>query len=254
MPDSSKDPLFNIYTAIDIMEGRCVRLHKGDFGLSTIYNNDPIFVAKRWQSLGAKFLHIVDLDGARVGRPVNASLIRTIVSELNIKVQVGGGIRSIRSIEKLIDVGVERVIIGSAAITDPEFVHEAFRKFGSNRIVLGIDCQDNYVAISGWLEKSEIRAAELVAEFKDKGLKLVHYTDISRDGTLKGPNIDGLKDFMEEAKINTISSGGIASIEDVIAIKELAKAGYPINGVIVGKALYASKIKPKELYSGNIYF
>jgi phosphoribosylformimino-5-aminoimidazole carboxamide ribotide isomerase len=251
---NTKEPLFNIYTAIDIMDGRCVRLHKGDFGASTIYNNDPIFVAKRWQNLGAKFLHIVDLDGARVGRPVNAGLIRQIISELKINVQVGGGIRSLRSIEKLIEVGVTRVIIGSAAVTDPDFVNEALRKFGSKRIVLGIDCKDNQVAISGWLEKSEIDAAELVNEFKPKGLQLVHYTDISRDGTLNGPNIDGLRDFIERAKINTISSGGIASLEDVLALKELNKQGYLVDGVIIGKALYASRIKPKELYSDNIYF
>lgn len=244
--------MFNIYTAIDILNGSCVRLHKGDYNSSTVYDEDPLAIAKRWKELGAKFLHIVDLDGAKAGYPVNASLIEKIITELKLEVQVGGGIRNLESIKALIETGVTRVIIGSAAIKDPDFVIKALDYFGSSRIVIGVDCKDDYVAINGWQEKSPIRAAELVQVFKPKGLQLVHYTDISRDGTLAGPNIDGLKRFMEETSIDTINSGGVASIEDIWELKKL-QGKYPINGVIIGKALYENKIKAEDLYNSSIY-
>lgn len=245
--------MFNIYTAIDILDGSCVRLHKGDYAASTVYDQDPLSVARSWKNLGAKFLHIVDLDGAKSGYPVNASIIQNIVSELDTELQVGGGIRKLETIEALIDCGVTRVIIGSAAVKDPALLVQALARFGSSRVVLGVDCQGEYVAIHGWQEKSQIKASDLVNEFKSKGLRLVHYTDISRDGTLAGPNIDGLKRFVEATSISTINSGGVSCIEDIWAIKNLQAEGYDIDGVIVGKALYENRIKPEDLYNPNIY-
>lgn len=247
------DP-FNIYTAIDIMDEKCVRLYKGDFDISTTYNNDPDFVAKRWKSLGAKYLHIVDLDGAREGRAVNIALIRRIITEAKLPTQVGGGIRNSSTIKRLLDVGASRVILGSAIVKDPDFVKSALKEFGGDKIVLGIDCRDGYLAVEGWKEHSNLRAEDIVSEYEPHGLKIVQFTDIDKDGTLEGPNIEALRDLLEKTKVKVIGSGGIGSIVDVFEIKNLKQRGYNIDGVIIGKALYSGKIKPSELFCDEVYY
>jgi phosphoribosylformimino-5-aminoimidazole carboxamide ribotide isomerase len=245
---------FNIYTAIDIMGEKCVRLYKGDFDSSTTYNNDPDFVAKRWKSLGAKFLHIVDLDGARRGQAVNIALIRRIITEAKLPVQVGGGIRNTNTIKRLLDVGATRVILGSAIVKDPDFVKSALQEFGGERIVLGIDCREGYLAVEGWLEHSNLRAEDIVKEYEPHGLKIIQFTDIDRDGTLEGPNMEALVELLEKTSVKVIASGGIGSIVDVYEIKNLKQRGFNIDGAIIGKALYSGKIKPSDLFSDDIYY
>lgn len=252
--NSPKAEPFNIYTAIDIMDEKCVRLYKGDFDTSTTYNNDPDFVAKRWKSLGAEYLHIIDLDGAREGRAVNIGLIRRIISEAKLPIQVGGGIRNASTIKRLLDVGASRVILGSSIIKDPDFVKSALKEFGGDRIVLGIDCKDGYLAVEGWKESSTLKAEDVVKEYEPHGLKIIEFTDIAKDGTLEGPNVEALRELLEKTKVKIIASGGIGSIVDVYEIKSLKQHGHSIDGVIIGKALYAGKIKPSELYCDEVYY
>ncbi len=243
---------FNIYTAIDILDEKCVRLEQGDFSKSTVYNQNPIFQAKLWKQAGADYLHIVDLDGAKSGHGVNTGTIRKIVHDIGIKVQVGGGIRNMAMIERLLDVGTERVILGSAVIKDPEFAKEALQKFGGEKIVFGLDCRDGYIAVEGWLESSDKKAIDVINEFKEHGLKIVMFTDIARDGTLEGPNLQALSDLLANTDIKIIASGGVSNIEDVYKIKELGKIGN-IDGVVIGKALYTNNIKANDLYDDLIY-
>lgn len=246
---------FNIYTAVDIMDGKCVRLHQGNFDASETYNNNPDFVAKRWKSIGAEFLHVIDLDGARSGTGHNVAVVKSIIHDVKIPVQVGGGIRNMHTIEKFIEAGAERVILGSAITKDPELVKAALKQFGGKKIVLGLDCKKGFLAVEGWKEQSHVKAIDIVKQFKEHGLAIVEYTDIERDGTLSGTNLEALEQFLQECKdIKVISSGGIGSIEHVIDLKKF-QAKYPnIDGVIIGKALYAGKIKPTELYNDDIYY
>lgn len=245
---------FKIYTAIDILSEKCVRLYKGDYDQEHTYNNDPIFVAKRWQSLGAKHMHIVDLDGARDGKLVNRGLIKMMVNELKIPVQVGGGVRNMKAVESLLDAGVSRVILGSAIVKDPDFVREALKEFGGPKIVLGVDCKDDYLAVEGWLESSDLKAEVIVEQFQEAGLELIVYTDIDRDGTLQGPNIQSLAKLLIACpEIKFISSGGISSIDDVYSLKKEAKKHTNLDGVIIGKALYENKIATLDLYHEDVY-
>lgn len=241
---------FAVFPAIDIMGGKCVRLYQGDFDDETIYNKDPLFVARKLELDGARYLHLVDLDGARYGMAKNLQLIREIVKNISLFVQVGGGIRDMHTAEQVLDSGVNRIILGSAIIKDPEFVKEALKRFGPERIVCGIDCRNGMLAVNGWLENSNVNAIDIVNEFKEScGLKHVIYTDISRDGTLKGPNIDELIEFVQKTKLNTISSGGISSMEDVKSLIELVNKDLSVSGVIVGKALYAKKINHSDFFN-----
>ncbi len=245
---------FNIYTAIDIMDEKCVRLFQGKFDNSETYNNNPDFVAKRWKNLGAEYLHVVDLDGARTGVPHNLAVIKMIIHDTQLPVQVGGGIRNMSSIEKLLDVGAQRVILGSVIVKDPELVKKALKEFGGKKIVLGLDCKKGYLAVQGWQESSNRRAADIINEFTEYGLELIEYTDIERDGTLEGPNTESLTELLEECKnIKVICSGGVGELDDVLALKNLQNKFSNIDGVIIGKALYAGKIKPTELYTDEIY-
>lgn len=246
--------IFNIYTAIDILNEKCVRLYKGNYDQEHTYNNDPIFVAKRWQSLGAKYIHIVDLDGARDGKLVNSGLIKLMVNELNVPVQVGGGIRNIKAVESLLEAGVTRVILGSAIIKDPDFVKESLKEFGGSKIVLGVDCKDGSLAVEGWQENSNLKPTTIVEQFQEYGLELIVFTDIDRDGTLEGPNVLALRELLASCpNIKFISSGGISSIEDVYTLKVERKKYPNLDGVIIGKALYAGKIATRKLYSEDIY-
>jgi phosphoribosylformimino-5-aminoimidazole carboxamide ribotide isomerase len=245
---------FNIYTAIDILDEKCVRLRQGDFGVSTTYNNDPVFVAKRWKSVGAKYLHVVDLDGARTGLRSSFALIEKIIEATELKVQVGGGVRSLDTVERYIQAGADRVVLGSAAVKDPDMINKALDKYGAEKIVVALDCKHNHVAIEGWLEESKLTPKDVIGQFIDKGLKYVLYTDIERDGMLSGPNIEALRSLVTDNKVSVIASGGVSQLSDVTAIKALQKEGLDINGVIIGKALYDNKILPKDLYKDQIYY
>jgi phosphoribosylformimino-5-aminoimidazole carboxamide ribotide isomerase len=242
------DTPFIIYPAVDILDGKCVRLVNGKFDQGTIYNHDPVFVARRWESQGAKYLHIVDLDGARSGEPVNIALIRNILNKVNLPVQVGGGIRDIETAEKIIDAGAARLILGSVVIKDPKFTKEALDKFG-DKVAVSLDCHKGKLAIEGWAKDSNVNAIDIAKQLKNDGLKLVIYTDIDRDGTLEGPNLEEAKNFAAATGISTIISGGVHNIEDVKTIIQARKDGALFNGVIVGKALYDNKVKPSDLFA-----
>lgn len=253
LEDKDVEP-FNIYTAIDILEEKCVRLQQGNFDISTTYNKDPVFVAKRWNGLGAKYLHVVDLDGARSGLRSNFSIIENIISATDLKVQVGGGIRKMDSIERYLKAGASRIILGSIAVKEPELVKEALDKFGGDKIAVALDCRNGYVAIEGWKTGSDLKALNIVSKYKSHGLKTVIYTDIERDGMLEGPNIEELDKFARVTDINIIASGGVSNIDDVKAIKDLKRKRPNVDGVIIGKALYTNLINTKDLYSDEIYF
>ncbi len=245
---------FNIYTAIDILEEKCVRLRQGDFDVSTTYNKDPVFVAKRWSSLGAKYLHVVDLDGARSGLRSNFTIIENIITTTKLKVQVGGGIRKMDSIERYLKAGATRIILGSIAVIEPELVKEALDKFGGEKIAIALDCRKGYVAIEGWKKSSDLKAMNIISKYKSHGLQTVIYTDIERDGMLEGPNIEDLDKFAQITDVNIIASGGVSNIDDVKALKDLKRKRSNVDGVVIGKALYANLINTKDLYTDEIYF
>lgn len=226
-----------LYPAIDIKNGQCVRLKQGVFKDIEVYSNEPWEVAKKWESLGATFIHVVDLDGALAGRAVNAPVIRKIVESVSCPVQLGGGIRTMEDIETTLGYGVTRVIIGTKAVSNPEFIKEAVERFGSDKIVLGVDAKDGFVAIEGWEKVSNIKALDLCLMMKDYGVEHVVFTDISKDGMLKGPNVESTKSLTEDTGMNIIASGGVSSMED---LDNLYKSG--IKGAIIGKALYAERV------------
>ena len=246
--------MFNIYTAIDILDEKCVRLQRGDFDISTTYNNDPVFVAKRWKSVGAEYLHVIDLDGARTGMRSSFAIIEKIIKESGLKVQVGGGIRSLDTVDRYIAAGATRVIFGSIAVKDPKIVEEALTKHGPEKIVIALDCKGMHLALEGWTEDSEVTPQEVIEKFAPSGLKYVLYTDIERDGMLSGPNLDVLRVLATDSKVQVIASGGVGTIEDVVVLKGLQKEGLNVDGVIIGKALYDKKIHPKDLYKDQIYY
>lgn len=229
-----KKAAFTIYPAIDILGGNCVRLYKGDYDRQTIYGS-PIEMGKRWELQGAEWLHLVDLDGAKQGQAVNHKVIEQIAAEVRLKLQVGGGIRTMQQVEAYLESGVERVILGTAAIKDPLFVKQALKRFGE-QIVIGIDAKEGKVATEGWIEASTISALELIQQLVDAGARHVIFTDISRDGTLEGPNMLGTLELAKRSGVSVIASGGVSSLADIQQLAALAKEG--ITGVIVGKALY----------------
>ena len=231
-----------IFPAIDIKDKKCVRLVKGDFDNKTEYEMSPVDQAVKYKDHGFKNLHIVDLDGALSGKTVNLNIIQEIVCKLNLKVEVGGGIRNPNSIQKYIDVGVEKVILGSAAIKDKNFLKEACKKF-PNKIALGLDTKDGYLSLSGWKESSNQLILDYLKEVNDYGVSRLIYTDINRDGMKQSPNFN---ETMEVAKISNcpvIISGGVSSIDDVKKARNLEN----VEGIIVGKAIYDGDIKLEEL-------
>ncbi|MEW6623928.1 MAG: 1-(5-phosphoribosyl)-5-[(5-phosphoribosylamino)methylideneamino]imidazole-4-carboxamide isomerase [Bacillota bacterium] len=230
--------------AIDIREGYCVRLYQGDLDAATVFSEDPVEVALKWQGMGAKMLHVVDLDGAFSGSPKNLDVVKEIVSSLKIPVQFGGGVRSLDIIDELMSIGISRVVIGTAAISNPDLVREALLKYGNEAILIGIDSKYGKVAVEGWETLVEKSAVDLALEMKNLGIKTIVYTDIRRDGTLQGVNLDGLKDFTEAARIKVIASGGVANIEDLKKVKALESLG--VEGLIIGKALYTGDIDLSE--------
>ena len=233
-----------IYPAIDLKDGKCVRLYKGDMNQATIFNDSPANQAKSFEDQGFKFIHVVDLDGAIAGSSANEKSVKSILKTVNIPVQLGGGIRNIDTIEKWLDLGINRVIIGTAALKNPELVKSAAKKF-PGKIIVGIDAKNGAVAVEGWVSESDITVIDLAKKFEDAGVTAIIYTDINRDGTLTGIDLEGTKKLAESINIPVIASGGVASIEDIIRLKTIEK--YGVEGVIIGKALYENKISISEL-------
>ena len=231
-----------IFPAIDIKDKKCVRLVKGDFDNKTEYKMSPVEQAGKYKDHGFKNLHIVDLDGALTGETVNLDIIQDIVGKFNLKIEVGGGIRDPESIQKYIDVGVEKVILGSAAIKDKNFLKETCEKF-PNKIALGLDAKDGYLSVSGWTEKSNQLTLDYLKEVNDYGVSRLIYTDINRDGTKQSPNFKETLKVSETSNCPVIISGGVSSIDDIKKAKELKN----IEGIIVGKAIYDGDIKLEEL-------
>ena len=231
-----------IFPAIDIKDKKCVRLVKGDFDNKTEYELSPVEQAGRYKDHGFKNLHIVDLDGALTGETVNLDIIKDIVSKFNLKVEVGGGIRNIKSIKKYIDGGVEKVILGSAAIKDKNFLKDACQKF-PNKIALGLDAKEGYLSVSGWKENSNQFSLGYLKEVNDYGVSRLIYTDINRDGMKQSPNFDETSKVAEISNCPVVISGGVSSIDDIKKAKSLNN----IEGIIVGKAIYDGDIKLDEL-------
>ena len=231
-----------IFPAIDIKDKKCVRLVKGDFDNKTEYQMSPEDQAGRYKNHGFKNIHIVDLDGALSGKIINLDIIQAIVDKFDLRVEIGGGIRNIDSIKKYIDVGVEKVILGSAAIKDKNFLREACEKF-PNKIALGLDAKDGYLAVSGWKETSNQLTLDYLKEINDYGVSRLIYTDINRDGMKKSPNFNETMKVAEISKCPVIISGGVSSIDDIKKAKNLKN----VEGIIVGKAIYDSDIKLEEL-------
>ena len=231
-----------IFPAIDIKDKKCVRLVKGDFENKTEYKTSPVEQAKKYKDHGFKNLHIVDLDGALTGETVNLNIIQDIVSKFNLKVEIGGGIRNSNSIQKYIDAGVEKVILGSAAIKDKNFLNEACEKF-PNKIALGLDAKDGYLSVSGWKESSNQLTLDYLKEVNDYGISRLIYTDINRDGMKQSPNFDETMKVSEISNCPVIISGGVSSIDDIKKAKNLKN----VEGIIVGKAIYDGDINLEEL-------
>ena len=233
-----------IFPAIDIKDKKCVRLVKGDFDKKTEYEMSPVDQAGKYKDYGFKNLHIVDLDGALTGEIVNLEIIQEIVNKFDLKIEIGGGIRNFKSIQKYTDVGVEKVILGSAAIKDKNFLKEACEKF-PNKIALGLDAKDGYLSVSGWKENSNKLILDYLKEVNDFGASRLIYTDINRDGTKQSPNIEETVKVAETSNCPVIISGGVSSIDDIKKAKELNNKN--IEGIIVGKAIYHGDVKLEEL-------
>ncbi|WP_156290282.1 1-(5-phosphoribosyl)-5-[(5-phosphoribosylamino)methylideneamino]imidazole-4-carboxamide isomerase [Oceanobacillus salinisoli] len=230
-----------LFPAIDIRGGKCVRLTQGDYNKEKVYSDAPANMAKEWQEKGAEFLHIVDLDGAKTGDSTNQAAIQAIAEQTEIPVQVGGGIRSLSVIETYVTSGVDRVIIGTAAIHDKEFLRNAVSMYGS-KIAVSIDARNGYVATDGWTKDSTVKATDLVEELEAIGIETIIYTDILKDGMLKGPNFEELKTINEATAMNVIASGGVSSKADIQKLKSLR-----MYGAIIGKALYDGTLKFEEV-------
>lgn len=232
-----------IYPAIDILDGKAVRLRRGRRADATVYG-DPLEMATKWVSKGAEWLHVVDLDGAFLGRLKNLDLLREMAAAVPLaKIQVGGGIRSITVVESLLDAGIQRVVLGTAAVEDPAFVKQALKEQPHN-IAVGIDALDGNVQVAGWTENSHIRAITLAKRLQELGARVVIYTDISRDGVLAGPNLEATKEMLESTDLSVIASGGVSSIADLRHLAELDHSR--LDGVIIGKALYEGLIGIEE--------
>jgi len=229
-----------LYPAIDIKDRQCVRLLKGNFDDITVYGNDPVAMAKKWEDKGGEFIHVVDLDGALKGRGVNADIIKSICKSVNVPVQTGGGIRTIEDIETMLSCGINRVIIGTKAVSDSEFIKRAVDKY-KEKIVIGIDAKDSMVAIEGWEAVSDFTAVDFAKKMCDIGVGTIVYTDIATDGTLKGPNVEAMKEMASAVNADIIASGGIGNISHIESLKDTG-----VEGVIIGRALYTGDVNLEE--------
>ncbi len=232
-----------IIPAIDLKEGKCVRLEQGMMNRATVYSDDPAITAKRWEAQGAELLHVVDLDGAFAGSPRNLPAIIAIRDAIKIPIEVGGGIRDMATVRKLVSIGIDRIILGTAAIKDPSFVQAACSAF-PGKIIVGIDAKDGLVAIKGWAELTSVQAVELARQMQGYGVIAIIYTDIKRDGMLSGPNIEATQALAEALTIPVIASGGVSSIYDIQKLMHTRRFG--VQGVITGKAIYNGSLDLKE--------
>ncbi|MFP4476738.1 MAG: 1-(5-phosphoribosyl)-5-[(5-phosphoribosylamino)methylideneamino]imidazole-4-carboxamide isomerase [Desulfatibacillaceae bacterium] len=232
-----------VIPAVDIRQGRCVRLLQGREDAETVYSDDPAAMALRWQEEGAGRLHVVDLDGAFKAGPQNAAAIAAIVSKAKIPIQVGGGIRDMNTLERLLDMGVDRVIIGTEAFRNPEWVRRACQKH-PDRIILGIDAKNGMVAVEGWTETTRVPAAELAAMYQHVPVAAINFTDIARDGMQTGVNIEATRELAESTDIPVVASGGVSTLDDIRALLPLSEAG--VIGVITGKAIYQGTLDLAE--------
>jgi phosphoribosylformimino-5-aminoimidazole carboxamide ribotide isomerase len=230
-----------LFPAIDLKHGQCVRLEQGDMARATVFNLDPAAQARAFAAQGFEYLHVVDLDGAFAGRPMNAHAVEAMLKAVTMPLQLGGGIRDLATVEAWLAKGVARVIIGTAAVRDPEFVRGAARKF-PGRVAVGLDARDGKVAVEGWAETSQITALEIAQRFEDAGVAAIIFTDIARDGLLKGLNLEATIALAERISVPVIASGGLASIDDVKAL--LAPRAKKLAGAIAGRALYDGRLDP----------
>jgi phosphoribosylformimino-5-aminoimidazole carboxamide ribotide isomerase len=238
-----------IVPAIDIRNGKCVRLVQGQAGTEKVYSDDPIEMAVLWRGENAKALHVVDLDGAFGEEMKNLALIRRMVEKVDIPIQIGGGIRSFEQVKQLMEIGIYRVILGTAAIENPELVSQVVKAFGMRRMAIGIDAKDGIVMTKGWKKNTGIPALNLAADMKRLGVGRIVYTDISRDGMLTGPNYDAIREMAEKSGLRITASGGISGYEDLMKLQELEKFG--VDSVIVGKALYENRFPCQTLWRLN---
>jgi phosphoribosylformimino-5-aminoimidazole carboxamide ribotide isomerase len=232
-----------LFPAIDIRDGKAVRLIQGDYEQETAYDDDPVVAAKRWVAGGARWLHVVDLDGARAGEPVNLEHVRRIVASVNVPVQLGGGLRDSKKVEEAISSGAERVILGTAAVRDPEMA-EAIAAAHGDRVVASVDSRSGKVAAEGWTQESELATTEVIAELERRGLRRFVYTPVDVDGLMEGPDLDSLREVAEATDGEVIYSGGVGSLEDLRAIGDLGLDN--VEGVIVGRALYEQRFTVTE--------
>ncbi len=232
-----------ILPAIDLKEGRCVRLEQGLMDKDTVYNDDPAAQARLWQEQGGEYLHIVDLDGAFAGTPKNKAAIEAIVAAIDIPSELGGGIRDLQTIEAYLELGINRVILGTIAKENPDLVKEACRRF-PGQIVVGIDAMDGLVAVRGWADVTEKKATEMAREMEDFGVEAIIYTDIARDGMMQGPNIEATRALAESITVPVIASGGLSTLDDIRRLIEIEASG--VTGVITGKAIYSGAIDLRE--------
>tara|TARA_B100000965_G_scaffold58324_1_gene44449 strand:+ start:1438 stop:2232 length:795 start_codon:yes stop_codon:yes gene_type:complete len=235
--------LMEIIPAIDLLNGKCVRLTQGDYNEVTKFNSDPVKQAQIWEKQGAKRLHLVDLDGAKTGEPINDQTIKEIKKSISIPIQLGGGIRNLDRAKELFDIGIDRIILGTIAIENPELVKRLSKEY-PKKVVVGIDAKEGMVATRGWLKRNEITSLELTRKLNDLDLAAIISTDIATDGTLKGPNVKALREIAEASINPVIASGGIGSIEDLIALADYENEG--IEAIIVGRALYDGSIDLQE--------
>jgi len=234
-----------IIPAIDLKNGRCVRLIQGKADSETVYSNNPTAMALRFERAGAKRIHLVDLDGAFKGKSINKDCIRSIVNKVSIPVQVGGGLRNEEDIQRMFDLGVSSVIVGTLAVKKPKTLENVIKRFPGEKIILGIDMQNRKVSIQGWQKDTSIDDVKFAKIWKEIGIQRIVFTDISRDGMLTGPNIVALKDFASRSKLNVIASGGVSSIKDLNTLKKLKV--YGVDQVIIGKAIYEGKLNLEEI-------
>lgn len=234
-----------LYPAIDMLDGKAVRLVKGDFDAKKVYDEDPLSAARAWVLAGARQLHLVDLDGARSGRPVNLHHVRRIAGELDVPVQLGGGLRTMQALEEALDAGVERLILGTAALSDPELLERALAEHGPERIVVSVDARGGKVSIEGWTKAADVGVAEMLASLLQRGVRELAYTNVDRDGMLEGPSLEDVRSVAQAAHgASLIYSGGIGSLSDLEALAALGEPA--LDGVIVGKALYERRFSVPE--------
>jgi phosphoribosylformimino-5-aminoimidazole carboxamide ribotide isomerase len=231
-----------LYPAIDLKDGNCVRLYKGEMDQATVFSNDPAAQAKTFEDAGCEWLHLVDLNGAFAGEPVNAAPVEAILKTIKVPAQLGGGIRDLATIERWLDKGLRRVILGTVAVENPALVKEAAKKFPGH-VAVGIDARGGMVATRGWATETDIEATELARKFEDAGVAAIIYTDINRDGAMQGPNVEATADLARAVSIPVIASGGISSMDDLRALKN---CGAPLDGAISGRALYDGAIDVAE--------